>query len=154
MPLVFAYGSLTGLPGRPAVLPGARRTWGVAMDNRQAIPGYKRFLDPATGEAPPVHVAFADLEDGDGDVDGVLLEVDAAGLRTLDARERNYERIDVSHRFDGAGRVWTYRGSAAGRRRAARGRAAGDLVVVRSYAAAAGLAPDGLPVLDLVRVDL
>ena len=152
-PVVFAYGSLTGLPGRPATLRGARRAWGVAMDNRVAIPGYKRWLDPATGEPPAVHVAFVDLEqDPAGAVQGVLLEVDDAALATLDARERNYERRAVE--LEDGVHAWTYVGSPAGRRRLAAGRAAGTAVVARSYHDVVGLDPGDLPVRDLVRQDL
>src|ERR687894_1532691 len=39
---VFGYGSLAaGFAGRRARLHGHRRVWGVAMDNRLDIPGYK-----------------------------------------------------------------------------------------------------------------
>lgn len=153
-PAVFAYGSLTSSPGRPGALAGVRRVWGVAMDNRRAVPGYKRFVDPASGVAPPVHVAFVDLEDaGPSDVvPGVVLDVDEDALSALDARERNYERVAV-RLVDGT-LAWTYRGSPEGRRRLAEGRAAGSAVVVRSYLEAVGLDPGGLPVADLVRQDL
>ena len=46
MALVFGYGSLAEpRAGRPLRLAGWRRVWGVAMDNRVTIPGYKYFLD-------------------------------------------------------------------------------------------------------------
>jgi hypothetical protein len=63
---VFGYGSLAAWAGRGealAELAGARRVWGVAMDNRVEIPGYKVYVDPADGSRPPVHVAFLDLAD-------------------------------------------------------------------------------------------
>ena len=152
MPLVFAYGSLAGLPGRPATLRGFRRVWGVAMDNRVAIPGYKRYLDPVTREPPPVHVAFVDLEpDRSAAVEGVLLDVDAPALAALDDRERNYERVGVE--LDGGTRAFTYLGSADGRARLREGRAAGTAVIARSYLDAVSLPPD-LPVADLLRVEL
>ena len=110
---VFGYASLTALGGRPAVLPGWRRVWGVAMDNRVAIPGYKRYRDPRTGEPPAVHVAFLDIvEDPASSVAGVLLE--APDLSLLDARERNYVRREV---LTDAGPAWAYVGSEEGRRR-------------------------------------
>ena len=55
---VLAYGSLAvATSGTPAVLHGHRRRWGVAMDNAVDLPGYKAYVDPATGERPAVHVA-------------------------------------------------------------------------------------------------
>ena len=83
-------------------LPGYRRRWNVAMDNRVAIPGYKRYLDPETGEPPPVVVTFLNLvEDGAGHVNGVVFRAD---LDVLDRRERQYERVAVG---DG---LWAYVG--------------------------------------------
>jgi len=166
--LVFGYGSLAvGVAGRPARLEGHRRVWGVAMDNRISIPGYKAYRRREDGSRPPVYVAFLDVvEDPDAATDGVLLAVDAGALRALDARERNYERIEVSAAVAGApGRVWTYRGSAAGRARLQLGRKRGSAVVqleylrtVRGTFAALGIEdgadPGALPVVDLERVEL
>lgn len=119
------------------------------MDNRVAIPGYKVYEDPATGERPMVHVAFLDIvEDSDAFVDGVLLA--ATDLAALDARERNYERRRV---VTDAGEAWAYVGSAAGRARFAQ---AERLVVHAGYLALIGEdapAPP-CPVADLRRVDL
>jgi hypothetical protein len=138
---VFAYGSLAhDLDGEPAVLRGARRVWGVAMDNRRVIPGYKVWLE-ADGTRPPLHVAFLDLAPaaagaGAG-VDGVLIRVTDNDLARADARERNYARVDITDHVHGGrrltGRVWAYVGSAAGRARFGAGRAAGTLVVARAY---------------------
>lgn len=174
MEFVFGYGSLAApaVPDeRVALLEGHRRAWGVAMDNRQAIPGYKRYLD-ADGTAPALHVAFLDVAPGEGTVNGVCRPVTAEQLAALDARERNYDRRDVTAQVvDPPGRVWAYVGSAAGRARLAAGRAGGTAVVARAYLAAvlAGFARlgeaelarfhastdlDGLPVRDLRRVDL
>jgi Gamma-glutamyl cyclotransferase, AIG2-like len=137
---VFGYGSLAAWAGRaPAVaeLLGARRVWGVAMDNREAIPGYKVFLDPADGSRPAVHVAFLDLATAPPDappLNGVLVALDAQALVHLDARERNYERTEVTARIRGApGRVWAYTGSAPGRARLAAGLRDGTAVVSRAY---------------------
>jgi gamma-glutamylcyclotransferase (GGCT)/AIG2-like uncharacterized protein YtfP len=151
---VFAYGSLVArADGAPAVLREHRRFWGVAMDNREAIPGYKVYEAP-DGTRPAVYVAFADVEPAPGEsVDGVLLAVDPAELSRLDARERNYRRVDVSGHVDAPGRVWTYRGSEAGRERLRRGRALGRAVVQEAYARAVPEPPD-LPVVALRRVDL
>lgn len=175
---VFAYGSLVGSRACGAVaatLTGHRREWGVAMDNRVAIPGYKRYLDPQTAVPPAVFVAFLDLAHvPSATVDGVCLPVaDGAVLAALDRRERNYDRVDVTGRLEGAppGTVWAYRGSAAGRARVREGAATGSLVVARAYADAveaafatfgdaalarlrATTAPPPGPVLDLVREEL
>ncbi len=145
---LFAYGSLVARGGNRAVLPGHRRTWGVAMDNGLALPGYKRYADPLTGAHPAVRVAFLDLApDAAAQVEGVLLDVAAAELAALDARERNYVRTTVE--LAGGERAWTYCGTPEGR---ARGRLE-PVVVQRAYleavrAAYAALAPDALACFD------
>ncbi len=165
---VFGYGSLAaGAEGERARLLGHRRVWGVAMDNRVAIPGYKAYRRPRDGSRPAVFVAFLDIvEDAAAATHGVLLEAGPAALRALDARERNYVRVDVTAQVDRPpGRVWAYRGSAAGRARLRAGRRDGSAVVAHGYLAAvrAGFAahaigddadPGALPILDLERVDL
>ena len=120
---VFGYGSLTTLADPPpsrapdprgyvTELPGHRRRWGVAADNRSALPGYKRYRD-GSGAYPPVAVAFLDLAPGDGAVNGVCLPVAAQALAALDARERNYERVEVTAQIAHAlGPTWAYVGSA------------------------------------------
>ena len=148
MPLVFAYGSLVTLGGLRAVLPGHRRTWDVAMDNALALPGYKRFADPLTGAHPAVRVAFLDLAlDVAAQVEGVLLDVPAAELAALDARERNYVRGAVE--LEGGERAWTYLGTPEGRARAGEQ----PVVVQRAYldavrAAYGALAPGALARFD------
>jgi hypothetical protein len=137
---VFGYGSLAqwapqGL--EPSELAGARRVWGVAMDNRRTIPGYKVYVDPTDGGRPAIHVAYLDLAgapDGAPPVNGVLVPVDAGLLHALDRRERNYERTEVTERVAGApGRVWAYTGSGEGRARLAAGIEAGTAVISRTY---------------------
>ncbi|MEA2293858.1 MAG: hypothetical protein QOE86_1497 [Solirubrobacteraceae bacterium] len=166
---VFGYGSLAAQPGAvPCVLHDHRRHWGVAMDNAQAIPGYKRYRD--RDGYPDVCVAFLDLEPAAGTVvHGICLP--AVDLAALDARERNYVRVDVTELVDGGspGRVWAYAGRDDSRERLRRARAAGRAVVARAYAQAverafadlgllaayrASTVPHGLPVLDLERVEL
>lgn len=177
---VFGYASLVAADGaRPARLRGHRRVWGVAMDNRVAVPGYKVYELP-DGTRPAAAVAFLDLvPDAGADVDGALLEVGDEALAALDARERQYERIDVAAAIaldsgvSVSGPVWTYVGRAPGRARVAAGRAGTAAVVVqRAYAdqveaAFARLGADALaryrastelpppfPVVELARVDL
>jgi len=144
MEYVFGYASLSALLAAPPTrtpdergyvtdLRGARRSWGVAADNALALPGYKRYR-AADGSYPPVRVAFLDVRDGEGAVNGVCLPVDAATLAALDRRERNYERVEVTGRIAmPLGRTWTYAGSHAGRARLAEGLRAGTAVVTREY---------------------
>ena len=179
---VFGYGSLAaGGPagvdrrrraeGFVADLPGFRRGWGVAMDNSRVLAGYKRYVD-ADGRAPDVFVAFLDIAPAAGGVvNGVCRPVDAAALRALDDRERNYARIEVSAALGCRSPVWTYVGSAAGRARLAAGVAHGTAVIHRGYLGAVragfqalgadewarcapSLDPGGLPVLALAREEL
>jgi hypothetical protein len=137
---VFGYGSLVATAPRPATLRGHRRVWGVAMDNRVAVPGYKVYERP-DGTRPPVAVAFLDLEADAASpgVNGALLPVDDAALALLDARERQYERIDVTGAIEppvGAadGPVWAFVGRPAGRARVAAGRAGrAEVLIQRAY---------------------
>jgi cation transport regulator ChaC len=166
---VFGYGSLLRHPGGvPCHLLGHRRTWNVAMDNRLTIPGYKYYVDPDTGERPPVRVAFLNLYPAaEGCVNGVAFPVTADALAELDRRERNYVRTDVTALLDVdlGGTVWTYLGSDAARERFE----AGAAVVAQDYfdeirdgfAAAGGLDefdrstdPVSVPLRRLTRVDV
>jgi cation transport regulator ChaC len=130
---VFGYGSLVRRPGGiPCHLLDHRRAWNVAMDNRRTIPGYKYYVDPATGERPPVRVTFLSLYPAaEGRVNGAAFPVTADELDELDERERNYDRIDVTRLIDVdvGGAVWTYLGSEAARERFATGPA----VVAQDY---------------------
>ena len=170
---VFGYGSLARVPGgHVAELHGHERRWGVAMDNTRDLEGYKYYLAP-DGSRPAVFVAFLDVAAATGaSVHGVCTPVDPERLARLDARERNYERVDVTEQIAGApGRTWAYVGSAAGRERFARGATAAACVIAEDYLrlvraglmelgepanrhAAASLDPRGLPVRPLRRVDL
>lgn len=183
---VFGYGSLAACPapvptralqehGFVADLAGLRRSWGVAMDNRQDLPAYKYYTD-ADGARPDVFVAYLDLvaapDDPAARVNGLCLPVDDAALTQLDRRERNYERIDVSDRLAAGGaRVWAYSGMAAARDRLAEGRRSATAVIDTGYvrtveagfaalgddelvAVRASLAPGDLPVVELQRHEL
>jgi hypothetical protein len=172
---VFGYGSLAAdLPGcHAAVLHGRRRGWGVAMDNRVDVPGYKHYRLRSDGSRPEIFVAFLDLfDDAAATTSGVCVPVDDAQLAVVDHRERNYDRIDVTAAVTPArGIVWAYVGSSPGRRRLQRAREDRRAVVSRDYlertrAAFADLgaaaladfeataAVGDLPVWDLDRVDL
>jgi hypothetical protein len=182
---IFGYGSLVALgqlaPTRAFAPEGFvtdlrdfRRCWGVAMNNRVNLPGYKYYLDQR-GQRPDLHVAFLDVRSAQGDaVNGVCLPVTRDQLAALDHRERNYVRRDVTAFCDvpdEAARVWTYIGSPAGRRRLTRARSSGRAVIDRTYLAgvveafkclgpgeydmcAPSLRPDGLPLRALTRQDL
>jgi hypothetical protein len=155
---VFGYASLAALndagamPGR---LQGYRRCWGVAMNNWEGGEWVKHFLDPETGERPRIRVAYLDVyEQRDCAVNGVALPVDAARLAALDAREINYERIEVGDAFEPAAampavdsrlagaawRVFTYVGLDAARERCRCGHADGNAFVSRDYTAGVRLA--------------
>jgi hypothetical protein len=174
---VFGYGSLVTMSTRAAVLRDHRRVWGVAMDNRVALPGYKVYEEP-DGTRPAAAVAFLDLEADPGTaVNGALLPVEEADLAALDGRERQYRRIEVTEDIDpppaaADGPVWTYVGRDEGRRRVADGRrGAAAVLVQRAYVdlvedAFARLGADALrdyrastepppfPVAELARIDL
>jgi hypothetical protein len=170
---VFGYGSLVAelARGHVATLRGHRRVWGVAMDNRRDLPGYKSYRLRADGSRPDVFVAFLDVEpDPACSVTGVCVRVDDDDLRALDGRERNYQRVDVSAAIDGCepGRVFAFLGTGAGRARLREGLAQGRAVVGRAYldgvrAGVAAIAGDdpavvepplGIAVLDLERVEV
>ena len=144
------------------------------MDNRVDLPGYKSYRLRADGSRPDVFVAFLDIEPCSGSAVARRLHAGRADdLAALDARERNYDRIDVTSQVQDApaGRVWAYRGSAAGRARLRDGLAAGRAVVSLEYladvlAGLAKIAPGevaalqrspaqaGLAILDLTRVEV
>ena len=134
---VFGYGSLAAdlAGGHVADLHGHRRVWGVAMDNRVDVPGYKHYRLLSDGSRPPVCVAFLDLvADADAATHGVCVPVEDAQLPALDRRERNYDRVDVTDAVAAArGTVWAYVGTPAGRRRLQRARERGRAVVSRDY---------------------
>ena len=170
---LFGYGSLVAdAHGQPAELTGFTRCWGVAMDNSQTIRGYKYYVDES-GARPDVYVAFLDIQpDSAASVNGTCAPVGPEGLARLDDRERNYSRVEVTDAIgEPPGRVWTYIGSTDGRRRLSRARESGRAVISREYldrveaafralgaeeyaAFRASSDLDGLPVRDLVRVDL
>jgi cation transport regulator ChaC len=102
---VFAYGSLASLSsmertlGRPvehtavARLPGWRRRWSQARDNRAS----EKTFALADGGAVPPYCLGLNLERATGPgPNGALLEVSEAELERLDAREIRYDRADVT----------------------------------------------------------
>ncbi len=119
-------------------LGGFKRTWNVAMDNALTLPGYGYYLDPATGERPQVYVAFVNIErhaEAQASVAGILFEVDLPALAVLDARERNYERHDVTAELSLAveGVVWSYVGLPDAAARFRQGLATRSVVIEAAY---------------------
>ncbi len=143
---VFGYASLVALKDAgslPGHLRGFRRRWGVAMNNWEGGEGVKHWLDRANGERPHIRVAYLDIYEHAGSaVNGLALPVDRERLRTLDARELNYERVDVTSSFEPEvdGRVFAYVGLDAARERCWHGVAAGDIFASSDYAASVRLA--------------
>jgi hypothetical protein len=137
---VFSYGSLVcgdarrGVPGVPVRLHGWQRGWGVAMDNTRDLRGYKHYLDRGGGR-PALFVAFLDIRPAPGHwVNGLLRPVDAGELVRMDARERNYRRVELGAQLLGTlGPVWTYVGVEHARERRRRGLETGRLAVAREY---------------------
>lgn len=119
-------------------LHGSRRVWGVAMNNWEAAPSLKHFVDPETRRAPRIRVAFLDVEEeADGAVNGLAVPVDATRLALMDEREVNYLRVDVSSRFEPrlSCPVFAYRGSPEARARRRAHRTDAELCVSRDYLA-------------------
>ena len=136
MSWLFGYGSLVPADeARPCHLSGWERSWGVAMDNAVDLPGYKHFVTPE-GERPALMVAFLSIApQTQATVNGVVLPVADDDLPELDARERNYARVDVTEHIDAdlPGRVWAYVGLDAARERLALGLREGRAAIASSY---------------------
>lgn len=106
------------------------------MDNRQTIPGYKYYVDPGTGERPPLHVAFLNIYAApEGRLNGVVFPISHALLRELDRRERNYVRVEVTELLDVgiSGRAWAYLGRDDARERFEAARRDTTAVVSQDY---------------------
>lgn len=181
---IFGYGSLAHAASlarflarfglelgahRYEMLTSYRRAWSVAMDNSETLPGYKYYLDAATGERPPVFVAFANIEPAAGaSVSGLMFEADQRMLDVFDARERNYHRTDVTLQMGAhvEGTVWSYIGSREAQERYRRGQARKALVIDKAYAQSIASAfaqarlpyapahPADVPLVELKRVDV
>ncbi|MDG4827332.1 gamma-glutamylcyclotransferase [Asanoa sp. WMMD1127] len=133
---VFAYGSLNHPAAAWAQLAGWRRSWTVCTDNTdlsRAVAYYR----PGTLERFDGQILFLGIDRAPGStVRGRLLPVSPDELAELDAREGNYERVDVTAGLDlphGRTTVWSYVGKASAVRAARRGLARGTAVVWRAY---------------------
>lgn len=164
---VFGYGSLVSMREPLLVagelyepvtarLRGFRRVWGVAMENLDAAPAEKHYVDPGSGRAPDARVAFLDLEPRTGEaVNGLAVPVDATRRAALDAREVNYRRLDVSALFEPRlpGRTYTFLGTDRARARCRVPPEAPELCVSAGYVEAvrdafAALGADSLAEFD------
>ena len=146
---VFGYGSLAAelpfVPGREpcdagfvADLPGFARGWGVAMDNRRDLPGYKYYM-ATDGTRPAVFVSFLDIAPAAGDaaVNGLCLPVDPAAWNGWTSGSATTHRVDVSDRIHGRRGARLDLRRHAGRPRAAAGaRRTGSAVIAAAYLAA------------------
>lgn len=157
--MIFGYGSLVDVGRlseflnehglalgdyRYVTITGWRRSWSVAMDNREVVPDYKYYIDRSTAERPDVYVAFLNIERvrktdvpagaAPPDVAGVLFDIDESVLAVLDKRERNYCRCDITDQFPGIdGRVWVYLGSPEAEERYRIGLMDGSVVIDSAY---------------------
>jgi hypothetical protein len=118
---VFAYASLVDpasarqtlgheVEPAPARLPGWRRRWSVARDNRAAE---KTFALVEDGSLPRFCLGLnIERVDGAPAPNGALIGVSAADLVRLDRRELRYDRVDVTEALDerppGVERVFAY----------------------------------------------
>lgn len=162
MTWIFGYGSLVHLArleeflGRAlgpedfafGRLDGFRRAWNVATDNRLDLPGYKMYLDPATGERPEVFVTFLNLRQVTDTtaatemmaVNGLAFQVSAEELGRIRERERNYRLVEVTGHWRPEepgrqlpGRLLTSLGRPEAEKRFLEGRQIGRAVVRSHY---------------------
>ena len=139
---VFGYGSLvaTHKPDNPeqglSFLHDYGRRWGVVMDNRADIPGYKYYRDSHTRSRPDVYVTFLDIYPKAGArINGLVIPVSKSELVRLDQRERNYQRVDVTDAIEPEveGIVWTYIGTKDAYTRYIHGQREGKCIINKKY---------------------
>ena len=126
--------------GFVADLAGYRRGWGAAMDNRPGPPGLQVLHRRPTARVPQcAWPSRRGRVTAAGTGERTLPAGRRRAARRLDARERNYERLDVSDRVAAGGaRVWVYAGRADSRDRLRAARRAGSAVVGGYLAAVEG----------------
>jgi len=148
MAFVFGYGSLVSSESlkryvkednprfQYITIQGLRRDWSVAMDNSVDLPAYKYYLDENDVRIQK-YVAFLNVAfDPSKKVNGILFEVDSAKLPSLDLRERNYDRVEITHLLPEAYRtqtVWTYMGKEESKKRFSSGYDQGKVVIHEAY---------------------
>lgn len=186
---VFGYGSLVDVENlraylqkvggqlrfwSDASLAGFTRIWNVSMDNSRDIPGYKYYVYPDSGMRPDVFVTFLNITSSpDNTVEGIIFEVSERLLATIDEREKNYLRLDVSASISppAKGTIWAYIATDEGLKRYKTALQFGRAVIQRAYKEGIEAAfrqrglsayerycrstvPPDVPVVDLTRVDI
>ena len=148
---VFGYGSLVNwdnlqqylgrklTPGSDFVicsLKNFHRCWNIAMDNRLDLPNYKYYIEEKTGNRFNGFVTFLNIRfDQDKTIIGVLFRVSELELENLDQRERNYQRIDITHQINRAiqGKAWVYLGLEQAKNRYHEGLDKSNAVISQEY---------------------
>lgn len=117
-------------------LQGFSRCWNIAMDNSIDLPQYKYYVDSKNNIRSQGFVTFLNIRpDKDKTILGILFRVSPSELQQLDRRERNYQRIDVTHQIDLpiTGIVWVYIGLKEAEQRYQQGIKQGNAMISQSY---------------------
>jgi hypothetical protein len=113
-----------------------RRSWNIARDNTEDIPGLDHFVRGGTGARIDGFIVSVNIVAAPGAwVNGIAFRATADEIATLDRREANYDRIEVTDLIDSApgDRVWAFRGKAECEKRYADGIAAGTAMINSAY---------------------
>ena len=148
---VFGYGSLVNIKNLEQYLkrklqPDSdyvicqlnnwQRCWNVAMNNSIDLPDYKYYRDTDTGNRIDAFVTFLNIRPKPNQsISGILFRVSDAELNSLDSRERNYQRINITKQLNIRiqGNAWTYIGLTAAEQRYQKGLAQNKAVIARTY---------------------
>ncbi|MDJ0536965.1 MAG: gamma-glutamylcyclotransferase family protein [Xenococcaceae cyanobacterium MO_207.B15] len=148
---VFGYGSLMNVenlqkylgrdltPVSDFIFCGLRdfhRCWNIAMDNRMDLPDYKYYIDAKTGNRPEGFVTFLNIRPyKTKTITGILFRVSHEELDNLDRRERNYQRIDVTHQINTPirGKAWVYQGLDQAEQRYQKGLEQNNAMIAQDY---------------------
>lgn len=80
-------------------LRGYRRSWNVSSDSSDPM-NSRYYVDETGGRIESAVAALGIYESAGTWINGVLIRVDAADLRLLDRREKNYNRVEVTDRIE------------------------------------------------------
>ena len=148
---VFGYGSLVDIQNleqylrrklqsdkdyKICSLKNYQRCWNVAMDNSIDLPSYKYYRDSQTQKRIYAFVTFLNIRPAPKiNISGILFRVTDAELNSLDSRERNYRRIDITKQLNIQiqGSAWTYIGLPVAEQRYQTGLTQHKAVIARSY---------------------
>jgi hypothetical protein len=78
----------------PVKVSGYTRSWGAVRENENA--DFKRYVKFPSGDLVDRFCWATLIENADGFVNGVCIEVDASELRNLDYRETGYDRVEIT----------------------------------------------------------